>query len=288
MIAMMQIFLRSYLLTRILFVEGKRPGMSTLEFSLLVLACILIAAGGYVINDIEDVNIDRINKPDKLIISKSVSSELAYNIYLGLTFTGIIIGFYLSYCRNIHYIGIINLVTSGLLYFYSTSYKCVPVLGNLIVAILTALSVAIVILPEPVMMNDVVVLLFGAAYTFFAFIMTFIRELIKDLEDEAGDAAYDCKTLPVIAGNKITKIITFIFTIFAILVLAKIQLSTRQWETIIPFIFLTGFVQLPLVWLSIQILKADDKKDFKNAGNLSKMIMFTGILSMIVFYFSFN
>lgn len=117
------------------------------EFALLSISCVLIAAGGYVINDIEDVPIDRLNKPEKLIVSHSISRDQAYNLYLILTALGIIGGFYLTFV--IQYIGYLNAISAGLLYFYSTSYKCIPLVGNLIVSLLSALAVFIVIIAEP-------------------------------------------------------------------------------------------------------------------------------------------
>ena len=288
MLGLMQFFFRYFIAIPILALEEKHAGLSTIQFGLIVLSCILIAAGGYVINDIEDVGIDRINKPEKTYVGTNIKINTAYSLYLALTLTGISIGFYLSFCNGIRYVGVINLVVAGLLYFYSTSYKCIPVLGNVIVAIITALSVAIVVLPEPVMMNDGPVLVFCTGYAFFAFLMTFIRESLKDMEDLEGDHAHGCKTLPVVAGTKTVKVTAFLLTALSILIIAKIQWSTKQWDTIVPFTFITALIQLPLIWLSIQIIKAHDKKGFHACGNLSKLIMFTGIISMFAFYFSFK
>jgi 4-hydroxybenzoate polyprenyltransferase len=287
MIILMQVLLRYTLAGPILMMEGKGLLLTNLEFALLVLSCVFIAAGGYIINDIEDVRIDSINKPDKVLIGQKISEDAAYNLYMGLTFCGILAGFYLTFVKEYNYIGYISLLSAGLLYFYATTYKCIPLLGNFIVAILTSVSIWIVILPEPFAKDSapIVYLVFG--YMLFAFLITMVREIVKDMEDLEGDQACDCKTLPVSTGIRISKGIALTFTLTLILSLAWIQWTSRQWETPLPFYYLVIFVQIPLLVLAGQIFAAKESKAFRKASFTSKLIMFTGLISMFVFYFSF-
>jgi 4-hydroxybenzoate polyprenyltransferase len=286
MISVFQYLMRYALVAPILDYQEKGLIVSHLDFALLVLSCVFIAAGGYIINDIEDVKIDSINKESRVLINAKINADSANNLYMVLSFLGVAIGFYLTFVKEIKLIGMINLITAGLLYFYSTSYKCIPVLGNIIIALLTALLPLLVVLPEPAAMNDQAVLSFTGGYIIFAFLMTLIRELIKDLEDKKGDAECGCKTLPVVVGNFAVKIITFLLIVVVIVLLILIQIATKQWESIIPFLYVSLFIVLPLLYLCMLIIKSNVKDQFKKASVLTKLVMFTGILSMLVFYFS--
>lgn len=286
MIFLFQYLMRYTLVAPILDYQEKGLIVSHFDFALLVLSCVLIAAGGYIVNDIEDVKIDSINKENRVLINTKINVDSANNLYIILSFLGVAIGFYLTFIKEIRLIGMINLITAGLLYFYSTSYKCVPVLGNVVIAFLTALLPLLVILPEPAAMADPAVLSFAGGYIIFAFLMTLIRELIKDLEDKQGDAACGCNTLPVATGNFISKTIAFILTLLVVVLLLFIQIATKQWESLIPFLFVSLFIVLPLIFLCILIIKSNIKDEFKKASMLTKFVMFTGILSMLVFYFS--
>jgi 4-hydroxybenzoate polyprenyltransferase len=131
--------MRYALVAPILDYQEKGLIVSHLDFALLVLSCVFIAAGGYIINDIEDVKIDSINKESRVLINAKINADSANNLYMVLSFLGVAIGFYLTFVKEIKLIGMINLITAGLLYFYSTSYKCIPVLGNIISSALSGL-----------------------------------------------------------------------------------------------------------------------------------------------------
>ena len=258
------------------------------EFALLSISCVLIAAGGYVINDIEDVPIDRLNKPEKLIVSQSISRDQAYNLYLILTALGIIGGFYLTFVKQYKYIGYLNAISAGLLYFYSTSYKCIPLVGNLIVSLLSALAVFIVIIAEPFAREDEAVMLMIGVFMFFSFTTTLIREIIKDIEDIDGDLSCDCQTLANSLGMKKSKWLVVVLSILLTLTLLTAQYYSRQWESLLPFLYVTVFIDLPLILLIVQLMRSKDKHGFRKASNWLKLTMFTGVISLLVFYYSFN
>ena len=268
--------------------RDKQKGLiiSHFDFFLLVFSTICVAAGGYAVNDIEDMAIDNINKPLKVIVGVKIKEETANNFYTTITFIGVAIGFYLSFVKDIRLIGFIQIFSAGFLFFYTTTYKCMPLIGNLIIGLLTGITALMVIIAEPAAMTDPAVLMFTGSYIVFAFTMTVLREMIKDLEDHKGDNSCGCKTLPVLIGNMPVKIIAGLISCIIVIALIWIQISTKQWQDKLSFIYVTGLVTTPMLLLSYFIFKAEDIKDFAKCSLLSKIIMFTGIISIIVFYFS--
>ncbi|MBK7965918.1 MAG: geranylgeranylglycerol-phosphate geranylgeranyltransferase [Bacteroidetes bacterium] len=287
MIIVLQYLLRYALVEPILLYEDKALLITPFEFFILVFSCVLIAGGGYVINDIEDLEIDKVNKPEKKIVENQISKENAMNLYTALTFIGVLGGFFLSYIKGYSYIGIINLITAGMLYFYATSYKCIPVLGNVIISLLSSLVVFIVIVPEPFAKDHPGVMLMIAVYGFFSFITTLIREIIKDIEDLEGDQRFDCATLATVLGITKAKWTCIILTFSVLSLLIYAQIFSRQWESILPFLYICIFIELPFFVLLRKLYYAEKKSDFYKASLWLKLIMFTGIISLAIFKFSF-
>jgi 4-hydroxybenzoate polyprenyltransferase len=285
MIAIFQYALRYLLVFPILDYQEKGLIISHIDFFFLVLSTVCIAAGGYAVNDIEDVAIDTINKPTRVIGTK-IKEDTANNFYTAITFVGVAFGFYLSFVKDIRLVGFIQIFSAGFLYFYATTYKCIPLLGNLIIGLLTGMTALLVIIAEPAAMEDPAVLMFTGSYMVFAFSMTVLRELIKDLEDQKGDSTCGCKTLPVMIGSIPVKIIAGLLSSLIVTTLIWIQISTKQWQAMLSFTYVTALVTVPLLILSILIFRAKEIKDFARCAVLSKMIMFTGIISIAIFYFS--
>lgn len=267
--------------------NGQGLLLTDAEFAILVLSCLFITAGGYVINDIEDEAIDRVNKPEKVIVGRLISPTGAYNAYLLLSSIGIILGFYLTFVKEYANIGIIELVAAGLLYFYSTSYKCIPLIGNLIVSGLSALAVFLVVMPEPLARINNSVMALTGIYMGFVFLVTFIRELVKDAEDIEGDRAQDCQTLAVAIGRNATKWIASGLTASILISIAYVQLKSEQWEDLTPFLYVTLFIDLPLMWIIFKLVKSQSKEDFSHVSGWLKFLMFAGTFSLAVFYASF-
>jgi 4-hydroxybenzoate polyprenyltransferase len=286
MIAIFQYALRYLLVFPILDYQEKGLIISHIDFFLLVLSTVCIAAGGYAVNDIEDVAIDSINKPSRVIIGPKIKEDTANNFYTAITFIGVAFGFYLSFVKDIRLVGFIQIFSAGFLYFYATTYKCIPLLGNVIIGLLTAMTALLVIIAEPAAMEDPAVLMFIGSYMVFAFAMTLLRELVKDLEDQKGDSTCGCKTLPVMIGSIPVKIFTGLISLSITTALIWIQISTKQWQAMLSFSYVTALVTIPLLILSFLIFRAKEIKDFARCAVLSKMIMFTGIISIVIFYFS--
>lgn len=253
-------------------------------------ASILIAAAGYIINDYFDLNIDQINKPDKNVINLVISRRWAIAWHLILSLAALVCTI-LGVSLHKWYIILANVGCILLLWFYSTSFKRQLLVGNIVIAVLTAWTVLIIFyafvpLKEVVETNDSSnVKLFRTAFLYagFAFIITLIREAIKDMEDMRGDARYGCKTLPIVAGILATKIYTLVWTIVLIGALIVLQLYILQFGWWWAIIYSGLLVILPLIYLAILLLRAKASINFKQLSTLTKWIMLSGILSMIFF-----
>jgi 4-hydroxybenzoate polyprenyltransferase len=246
------------------FLIGKHT-VTDVRLFLLVTSTVLIAAAGYIINDYYDVKIDYINKPDRVIIGKTITRRYAILFHVVLSFLGIILGAFLHWR-----IGVINAFSVFLLWFYSNYLKRLPFVGNFSVAALTGLSIIVVDILYRAQ-NPLIVI-----YASFAFFMTLIREIIKDMEDLKGDNSFGCRTLPIVLGLRRTKtIIYLILGIFAVIVVIL-----NYFYKALPFDYYVLFLFIPLLYLLYRLIRADMKRDFSMLSSFCKVIMLLGILSM--------
>jgi 4-hydroxybenzoate polyprenyltransferase len=232
---------------------------------LLSLSTVLIAAGGYVINDYYDVKIDYINNPDRVVVGKTIHRRFAIMLHVVLSVLGIFIGLFVSWK-----LAVVNVFSVSVLWFYSNLLKRLPFIGNFTVALLTGASVAILIFLYDE--NTILILI----YALFSFFMTLVREIIKDMEDLKGDNTYGCKTLPIVWGIRKTKITLYIL-IFVFLVSVVI---INQLYVKLDVIYFVMLLFVPLAWLTTQLARADTKKDYGWLSSFCKVIMLLGILSM--------
>lgn len=231
----------------------------------LSLSTMIIAAGGYSINDYYDVKIDLINKPERVVVGKTLSRRQVLLIHSLLSLTGTAMGFFLSWP-----IGVVNFIAGFLLWLYSNALKRLPFVGNLAVALLTGLSVFVVNLLFLPIQTLVLV------YVLFAFFMTLIREIIKDMEDLKGDDSFGCRTLPIIWGLRPTKVFIYLL----ILLFCAGVILIHFYVARLPVLFFTGFLLVPMGILVIWLIRADTKKDYFYLSQISKLIMLAGIFSM--------
>lgn len=179
---------------------------------------------------------------------------------------------------------LVMLVCAGLLYFYSATYKKMFLIGNIIIAILTGLTVYLPVLFDPTARMAAPIIVLTIAYAVFAFLITMVREIIKDCEDLDGDRAHGASTLPAVAGINTARIIASVITLTTFGALLWVQINQQQWDDIPAFLYVTIFIQLPLLFLFYKIIRSDSRSSDHFNSNLSKLIMLTGILSMPVFY----
>lgn len=255
-------------------------------YSFIVASIVLIAAGGYVINDIFDMGIDGINKPGKNRIGTALKRSHAMILYVFLTLTGLGFALLSGILSGINYILLINLICAGLLYFYSSSYKKMFLVGNIVISFLTGVAIYSSVLYDKHALLSEPIIRIVTAYSIFAFAMSMIREIIKDCEDVAGDQAFGASTLALVAGPKRARLIASFLTLSVITALGYIQFMQQQWENLPAFIYICLFVQLPLLYLVYRATTSKSVSDDRFSSRLSKIIMLTGILSMPVFYFT--
>jgi 4-hydroxybenzoate polyprenyltransferase len=233
---------------------------------LISLSTVLIAAAGYVINDYFDVKIDLINKPERVIIGRYLKRRVAMTTHQVFNVLGCIIGLWVS-----KWVFLVSVSSVTLLWLYASYFKKRPFIGNLIVSLLTALSLVILGVYYP--QNRTLV----GLYALFAFGITLIREIIKDIEDVRGDASHGCRTLPIVWGIYRTKWVIYLLVALFIpsLFLAAHWLQNQQLAWM--FFALLGLIG----WLVYRLVYADTKKEFGALSNLCKIIMLIGMISMV-------
>lgn len=233
---------------------------------LIVASTVMIAAAGYIINDYYDIKIDLINKPDRVVIGKTITRRYAIFFHTVISVTGVGIGLLINWK-----VGAVNFVSVFLLWLYSNNLKRLPLIGNLVVSLLTGLSIFLLSFFYEQYLPLVM------TYSLFAFFMTLIREIVKDMEDMKGDTTFGCRTLPIVWGIRKTK--SFLYgtiLVFSFLVLwLDYQQLKLSWIYFIPLLF------VPMSILFYRLLKADTKKEFFQLSQLCKIIMLLGICSMI-------
>ena len=286
MIALMQCIIRYGFLK----LQKVELALADWQFALLVLSTVFIAAGGYIINDIMDQETDSINRPNQVIVGKSISESMAYNLYFGFTIAGALIGFYLSnliYRDN--FFGIF-IITSLLLYIYATSFKQIAVIGNILVSLALALSVIIVglfdIIPATDQVNRFQMMLWLELlfdYAVFAFLLNFIREIIKDLEDIKGDYNQGMRTLPIVLGvSRTAKVVAVITAIATVILLWYINNHLMNSGLYIATIYALVFLVSPLIFAVVKVWTAATQKEFHLLSNVIKAVIFFGILFILI------
>lgn len=233
----------------------------------LSLSTILIAAAGYIVNDYYDVKIDTINKPNRVVIGRSLKRRTAMVANFTFNFFALALGFWLDWR-----IGIIHFFSILFLWYYSNQLKRKPFIGNIVVASLTAMSILVVGIYYQKLSLEVWL------FTIFSFFISVIREIIKDMEDVKGDKTFGCQTLPIIWGVRRTKqVIYVLYAIFSIILLS----TAITYQNI--FVLYLYLAVLPLmVYLFIKLLRADTKKEYHQLSQLCKLIMMVGVMSMIL------
>lgn len=262
------------------------------EFMLLVAATIFITAGGYVINDYFDIQTDLINR-GKVIVGTKITRRKAMLWHVIFNVIGISAGFYISWKAGYFWLGTLFFIVSGLLYFYSASYKRQFLIGNILVALLTALVPLLVVLYEwpalykyyalnSLSMPDFDVIFYWAAgFALFAFLTTLSREVIKDIEDFEGDRTYGRNTVPIVLGLKSARLIVASLNVITVALLYLLWYFAIR-DTI-TFIYLSIMIVIPLIFVNYKlILSRNNKAGFHIASRYMKIVMLTGILYSVV------
>ncbi len=295
MIAIMMLFVY-YCLMYPMFQSGIVGAVPTSPaFTLLLISMIFIVAGGYVINDYFDVEIDKVNKADKLIVSKIFSENVTKFFYIILSFIGLAAGLASSILilhSKFYLLFAILILLACLLYSYSVNYKKKLIIGNLIVSLSVAFAVFLPWLFEMLYLSNNALILYAVKdtimsilpfvliYTLFAFLMTMIREIVKDAEDFKGDLVTHCRTIPIVYGVKIMNIIVGVLALLAWMLLLLYQIILFKLHSYIALgIMFVIWNSLPI--LIFQLFSKNADVNYHGYSTFLKIIMLLGILSMI-------
>jgi 4-hydroxybenzoate polyprenyltransferase len=276
-------------------------------FLLLVVVVVMIAAAGYIINDYFDVKSDMVNRPKKVIIGQLIKPKAAYNAYFILNFMALGTALFLSIKIGSFVLFTIFPIVIGMLWFYTTTYKKQLLIGNILVSGITAgvpiLVALFEILPiyhryhvafaESELTQSVVkawlngVFAWIGMFAFFAFIVNFIRELIKDLEDIPGDQEIGRNTVPIVFGIRTTKIIITSVIVAVIAVLSHVFYhyltpSCAGKFDLVTFLYFLLLIFIPLIVVITLVNKSKTKKHYAFASLILKCLMLIGLLYAII------
>lgn len=260
---------------------------------LIIIASVCIAGGGNIINDYFDINIDQINKPHKLVVDKYIPRRWVIFLHLLVSMAGVLCSFYVSMRLNLFWLGLANTFCVLILFGYSASLKKKFLIGNIVVSVLTAWVILILVLPEYARLATTSLqavevyykmLRLGILYASFSFIISVIREVIKDMEDIDGDRKNGCKTMPIVWGLNATKVFVAVWLIVLIAVLIIAQLYVIRFDWWLSIAYSVLFVITPLIIVFKKLFTAQFSQEFHQLSSLIKWTILGGILSMMFFY----
>ena len=277
-----------YCIVHPVFVKaGLSPNIAGIYFVLLMISSVLLAAAGNIINDYFDLNIDQINKPEKLVVEKIISRRWVILWHLLFSGIGIIIGFYIDIKTNVRFLGFTHMFLVLLLFLYSVSFKKKLLTGNILISLLTAWVILVVYwceasnLTRPVLIGSLTRITF--LYAGFAFVISLIREVVKDIEDIEGDRRFGCYTMPIALGLNASKVFVAVWLVVLIGTLLIVQFYVLNYKWWWSAVYCIVFIVIPLLYIFKLLFQASKSKDFHRLSSLIKAAMLTGILSMLFF-----
>lgn len=293
-IVVFQVLLRYWLILPLFGKYGIEPALSTFQFVMLIVATVFIAAGGNAINDYFDVEADKVNRPQRLVVGNGVNRRSALLTHVNTTLIGLFAGLYLSFVLRRPAFLILFVTLPVLLWFYSTYFKKQILVGNILVASLVALTGYMVVSVEFAALDRIPggpdtsrpplswVWYVVCAYSLFAFISNLGREVIKDIEDIEGDGKIGCHTLVIELGASYSKaVVVLIETVLmagCIMALGNVPSTINCLYATVYFAIL---IAIPTIILCVMVCRGKTRKDFHRASVLSKLIMCAGMLSII-------
>lgn len=268
------------------------PVLSEWQFLVLVLATMVIAAGGYVINDIYDVDIDAVNKPEKQVVGKLLTEQQAYSFYKVLCGIGVVLTLVFAFSTMNFRLSAIPVIIMVVLNFYAHSFKRQLLTGNLVVAVLSAFTIFLIALFESGVKGDTTaneryvrsgIAIAGIVYGAFAFLTTMLREIVKDMEDVNGDRQYDCRTIPIVWGMKAAKITAFVMALFILALMLSFVFFFPSVNIEKVHLFILILLVLPLALIMGLILYAHTVSHYRLLSIFIKVFMCIGIATLWYF-----
>ena len=293
-IAVFQLLLHLRVIEPYLVANSIVPALTSLQMILLIVATVCIAGAGNAINDYFDVTIDRINRPESVVVGSSLNRRTAMLVHVALSLIGVFCGLYLSFVLRRPAYMLMFLCVPLLLWFYSTHFKKQLLIGNFVVAGLVALTGYLTISVEYSALDRA----YGGnvssswqcatlwyhvcAFCCLAFISNLAREVIKDMQDVDGDAAAGCHTVPVEMGIGYSKMVVVLLECALLFFMWLAYFSSNSLRNMSTILALIGaLVSILTIALCVMVCRGKDKNDFKRASIFSKIIMMLGMLAII-------
>lgn len=264
------------------------------SFFMLVFSTVLIAAAGNIINDYFDVKADRINRPESVVIGKYIKRRWGIVLHWGINFIAFSMAAYLSYLFQTFWYLFIHLLSINLLWYYSMQLKRTLIIGNITIALLTGLVPLLVGIYfnqylehqtldsyYPFQLHEVnnYPIYIALALGLFAFLLSWSREIVKDIEDIQGDKVLKAKTLPIQLGIKSAKRIALFLLLIPVLLSGLLVLAYRNDYIISMYAFSPLFVAAVVLSITLFLgIKAQLSKEFKMIHLFIKLIMVLGLL----------
>jgi len=261
-------FLITFLSIHLSVIIANKSSAFSVEAFLGALAGSLIGGAGMVINDYFDVEIDKVNRPERPIPSGKISFKSALVYYFVLNFIALV----LVSQTNI-YAFVIALISVFVIFFYSYKLKSKGLIGNFVVGFMTGLAFIF----GGAIGENVVPLLFPFI---FGLLINFAREILKDVEDIEGDRIKNLQTFPIVYGEeKSLKIFTFLIVLTIISTLLPYFLGIYNVFYLLIILFI---VDLPLVYAIRVILDKPEKDQLRKISNLIKYEMIAGLIAIFI------
>jgi 4-hydroxybenzoate polyprenyltransferase len=274
---------------------GAFSAFKGIHFLMLMVSSLLIAAAGNIINDYFDRNIDEINKPEKKIIDKLIKRRWAIVMHIAFSLIAILLGFYVDSKTPVFWLGFSNTICVLLLFAYSISLKKKLLVGNVLISLLTAWVILVCFLcyyrslgckhcdPFEWAAEIRRFMRISFLYAGFAFVISLIREVVKDMEDMEGDKKYGCKTIPIAWGIPASKVFVAVWLVVLIGMISIVQIYVWQlgwyWSAAYSILLIIA----PLVWTLRKLYLAQIPKDYHQLSTIIKLVMLAGLTSMIFF-----
>lgn len=292
-VAILLYVMEKWVATPLLQLEQFDELMPWWVLTLLIVSVVGIAAGGYVINDYFDVKIDRINRPDNLVVTRIISRDTAMHLFYGLTAVGVIAGTVVAWWAHSWTLLFTYVVIPGLLWFYSASYKRMFLIGNLVVAFASAIVPLLVAIANADYLHHLYqnalayspivgeLYVWTGGFAAFAFLLTWVREIVKDIEDIEGDREMECRTLPIVWGDKVAKIIaTILLVVIATLIvyiLFAVLPFSHEWKSLPTRYVVFGLI-VPILCSIVLLWAANNRTEYHRVQTIIKFAMFMGML----------
>lgn len=290
-VSLVQLLLYFHLLLPAFKQNHVSPRLNPLEFIFLLIATLCTTACGYIINDLYDYETDLLNRKNKVVVHEKISAQLCIWLYIMLGFLGFLLSLYLAFRIGQVYLSGLYTLAFALLFFYTKILKKRPLSGNLLVALFCSGVAGLVWLAElpswwalraqnlPSAQHLQATISWYCAFAFFS---TMFREIVKDLEDENGDAVAGCRTFPIVAGQQAAKLLATSMAFILVALLGFLYFSNTPGFS--PLFYLGALLSIiiPLGYGLYLLQKAQTPTDYHRISHLAKWVMLAGVLLLFL------